>query len=525
MLAWGSIRVLRVALGLPKIQKSPQLCLIHLQHAATTKHLTGNHHIIEYKDFSYPDSKNYELELWTSKPPRKTEDRISLSNVLQDYLKPGLALLPLESKTSAGLPEINIPRYRIGELDTNKVYQTKNQKGKGRGSKEFHFRTDVETGHLAHSLYKSYHFLSRKTNRSRIEIHVHYPIKKKKKNNLPSLGSSTIQQRKEILEEHKRSFLNAIHNALHLWPETILKAMPQGSSITISPVANKDNVCWVMDLGGKDSTKLFQKNRSIHETRYENCEGLPDKDTRRNVKRDLREVRLQVREEIEAQEKKEKIEKKASLYTEKKSNTDIHESKQPHRGNPTFKSLVSEISIEDIRDSTKNPALVQLRALIHDLVQRKGTVRLFEQCDFEMLSRPEMMKIILIAILQVCERVNELNYQIEHGTEKVQRENNIILERTESLYKDHPNAKQLQEEIKRRLEVDLNKVNRKNKDKIELESRKLLRRRYKLLDSLESDERKMVTRIEGGRPLILFNSVKKQKVGWTWQSRGTSKAW
>lgn len=540
MLVWGSIRVIRVALGPPKFRNIPQSCLIHLQHAATTKHLTGNHRITEYKDFTYPSPKDYELELWSSKPLCKKKDKISLFDVLQNHLKPGLALLPLEPETSAGLPEINIPRYRIGELNTKKVYQTKNTKGKGRGSKEFHFKTDVDTGHLAHSLYKSYHFLSRVTNRSRIEIHVHHPIKKKKKDRLPSFGADSIQKRNDILDSHKRLFLEAVHKSLHLWPDTILKAMPEGTSISISPVANKDNVCWVMDLGGKDITPVFKKNRSIHQQRFENCEGLPDKETRRNVKQDVRNIRLQVRSEIEAQEKEEQLARKKSLeagknnlsrtQTDTQSTVDIlalkkDDAKQPHFGKPSFGSLTAEISIDDIANSRSTPALIKLKALVHDKVERKGTVGLFEQCDFEMLHRSELLKIILIAILQVTERVTELNHELEHGSAKVQRENEMILDRSANLYKDHSNARQLQEEIKRRLGVDLEKVKRKTKDKIEKESRKLMRRRYKLLDCLEPSERKIISSVEGGRPFVLSHSVKKPKVGWTWQSRGSSKSY
>ncbi|RKF64273.1 hypothetical protein OnM2_020051 [Erysiphe neolycopersici] len=539
MLAWGSIRVIRVALGPPKSRNLPQSCLIHLQHAATTKHLNGNHRIIEYKDFTYPNPKDYELELWTSKPLRKTKDKISLFDVLQDHLKPGLALLPLESSTLDGLPEINIPRYRIGELNIEKVYQTKNKKGKGRGSKEFHFKTDVDTGHLAHSLYKSYHFLSRTTNRSRIEIHIHHPIKKKKKDSLPSLGANTIQQRNEILEGHKRLFLEAVHKALHLWPETILRAMPESTRISISPVANKDNVCWVMDLGGKDITKVFQKNRSIHEQRFENCDGLLDKETRRNVKQDVRTIRLQVRSDLEILEKEERLERKKSSDAEKnqfhqtqadtQSAVDILplekiDAKQPRLEKASFGSLTAQISFDDIEKSKNIPALIQLKALIHEKIQRKGNVGLLEQCEFEMLRRADLVKIILIALLQVTERVAELNQELEHGSAKLQRENDMILERSANLYKGHSDAKQLQEEIKRRLGVDLEKVKRKSKDKIEKESKKLMRRRYKLFDYLEPDERRIVSSIEGGRPFVSFPEVKKPKEGWTWKSRGASRS-
>ncbi|RKF73272.1 hypothetical protein GcM1_245167 [Golovinomyces cichoracearum] len=534
MVAWDSVKYFRIALRLQQLQKPHQFRLIHLHHASTTKHVTGNHRIKEYKDIFYPNTSDYELELWDTKPLRKNMT-ISFSDILESHVKPGFALLPLESKHEETLPESEIPRYCIGELNTKKVYETKISKGKGRGSREFHFKVDVDSGHFAHSLFKSYHILSRKTARSPIEIHIHYPIKRLKVSPGPSLEN--VQRRKDQIAKHEQEFKEKIYGALHLWPETILRAMPEGTAITIAPVANKDEVCWVMDLGGKDKNQLFEKNRKLHQDMYEDGTGMPDKETRKRVKQDLRDVRLVVRSDLEAKRKREAKElKKQSedsstedleeedekLAKSVKNNSGFQGVRRSISGETSFESLTSRVDFNDILKSTDNPALIALKKMVKIKMSLKGTMGLLHDCDFEGLGSIDCQKVYAVALLLVRQRVKELEDEQLNGTLKVQEENKMILERTKDLYHDHPDVKQLNEEIKRRLDTDLARAKRKNDDKIRIELRKMNRRRLKLMENLGPNEKRELLKFEGGWSQFMYQSKKKPKPGYTWLSRGSS---
>jgi hypothetical protein len=58
-----------------------------------------------------------------------------------------------------------------------------------------------------------------------------------------------------------------VQNCMHLRPEMILRAMPYGTRITVPPVTNGTEMCWVMERGPQAIRKSDcfrkQKNRSL----------------------------------------------------------------------------------------------------------------------------------------------------------------------------------------------------------------------------------------------------------------------
>jgi hypothetical protein len=162
----------------------------------------------------------------------------------------GRALLP---KTKLpNIRDINAPfkgclRYQLVKLEPSpKVNLSFKRNRVVRGAKEHHFLPTTPAKHIAGRLGFCYTQLEQEI---AVEMHIHgekgrgYPL------------SWTVK------------------NCLHLRPEIILRAMPEGTVITVPPVANGDEMCWIMERGpqARDKSKEFgrQKRRSLAITRTE----------------------------------------------------------------------------------------------------------------------------------------------------------------------------------------------------------------------------------------------------------------
>ncbi|KAI0997945.1 hypothetical protein K3495_g10248 [Podosphaera aphanis] len=266
--------------------------LIHLYYASTTKFALGNHRIKEFNQFNYPDPKDYRLEIWKRKP-LKREKIATLDDVQKKILEPGTLLVPLDEEDEKKLPPSEIPRYHLKKLNLDKVYQPKKMKTKGRGSKEFHFLPTAEGGHFANCMYKAYHFLSRKLQRSPLELHIHFP------------GATTMKYKKKKLSEPIKKpaeidlekLTAPVIKTLHLWPSTILKAMPEGSMITVGPLYSKTRICCIIDIANTTMQNRFEHNKKIQLDLDRKGQGTSDKETRRRIKQDLKKIREDLKSE------------------------------------------------------------------------------------------------------------------------------------------------------------------------------------------------------------------------------------
>lgn len=538
----------------------PNSRLIHLHHSATTKHITGNHHIKEYNPFKFPHPKDYELELWSIKPPRKIT-QISLSQALEHHIKPGFALVPLDEDVQLRLPEASAPRYFIEEINTKKIYDPKNARSKGRGSKEFHFKIGVCGKHFAINLYKSYHFLSRPSGRTPVELHIHGDPVKVNKSKTPTI--QTPEDFKMVMDKQKEvnnKFRENVFRNLHLWPQTILRAMPEGSHISIAPVTKDENVCWVMDLGGKDKTKLFEKNKKIHEDLYEQGLGVPDKETRRRVKLTVRQLRAEIRLEREMQKKKEKRERKEMKEREKQqknqltnsenstgdtsrdkisSRAEDEEEAEPAKmsdilspitvrkilKSTTFHSLVTKIDFNNLKSPGNSFYLEDLKDLIRAKLLKAGNQGLIYHVYLERLHDEDRHKIFTIALSEIRNRVAQIEEVREQGTAEVEEENLKIMERAKELFDKCENGKQLLCEARRRISEDLGKLKRENATKLQKHLLKMSRIRRRILDQLNPNEMSKLIAPEDVWVNSLPDPKNTYKSDWSWQSRGSSRSY
>ena len=219
--------LLRDAFSASSTSRDPviQQCrAFNLMYAASTKRHLGNHKSLNYVRFKYSENRACELELWTQNPDAKI-GRMTLDEALEEYIKPGVLLLrknePVEGETPQA-PE----QYVLVNMNTNttpKDLATK-LKGhsKGRGAKQLFLQTWADMSYCERKLSWAYHMLQ---SRLRVEIHVGERQK----------GDKDFRSGSRLFED-----------LVHLRPEVIQRAMPEGSGIIIDPQTNYQEYCWVV---------------------------------------------------------------------------------------------------------------------------------------------------------------------------------------------------------------------------------------------------------------------------------------
>jgi hypothetical protein len=206
---------------------------LHLWYATTARLGLGNHEIKSYvKAFEIFENTDRQylprLDLWTEEPRRLIERNIDLQTVIQKHIRPGIFLTRLRVlKAEDENPSPN-RQYMLSRINLQKVPSTARAtmpKYRKRPSAEFHI-TPGEDGNLdrfSHDMYLAWHKLKSRQPRL-VEFHIH------RKGNKPN----------------KEAFRKLLEENLHLWPDVIGKAMPEGSGTVVDPQTNFIKICWVI---------------------------------------------------------------------------------------------------------------------------------------------------------------------------------------------------------------------------------------------------------------------------------------
>ncbi|CCU81459.1 putative Bgh-specific protein [Blumeria hordei DH14] len=461
---------------------------IHLLHASTTRHPVGNHGIKHFKQFEYPSPESREIELWEKKP-LKLIKKLSLAEVIENYLEPGVILLPIYEKGTRSLPYPKLPRFYLGKINTTKVYLPKTQKSKGRGSKEVHFKTTNDSGYITQALYRSYHFLSRSEKRTPVEIHVHTSLKKPK--NISRKSHLDILERKRRKQEYIKSFKEEIINAYNFWPQTILRSMPGGASISIKPVADDAKVCWVMDIGGRERTDLFEKNKEIQFELDDEGKGVPEKDIRQRAKEDLRNIRQLLADE-----------KKFCKTGEK----NIQSNEKNTRSSNVIDSKLSSQIVNDTRKLQSNVG--ETTGTIDTL---KPEEDVFDKSDEKIAGAAVAEKITTLSekIDKLKRKFEDVKYNRDAFDTQVEFLRSEIESRAEVLFADDPNPRERKHHLLVRLELEKDRDRRKVNDEFETYLKRLRTLQHNLRREVKEAKAAKVKSQED--PLVARMSEKSYK--------------
>lgn len=125
-------------------------------------------------------------------------------------------------------PSSRNPRYTILPLKQAAFKKTPEQRKRGKlgaQTKEFHLRPSCSPPHIAQVMSKSYAFI---LEGYRVEFHLRGPAPAKENEDY-----STVDW--------------ALKNSMHLRPESILAAMPEGTTYLMEPVTDGDEIIWALE--------------------------------------------------------------------------------------------------------------------------------------------------------------------------------------------------------------------------------------------------------------------------------------
>jgi hypothetical protein len=200
---------------------------LHLWHATTAKTSLGNHEIKSYvkaADLFKKSNRKYlpRLDLWTEEPRELIGSNIDLQTVIQKHIRPGIFLTRLRDPKPEAENPSPIRQYMLSRINVEKVPSIANSR-KGRVSSEVHISPgeDGNLDYFSHCMYLAWHKLN---SRRLVEFHIH------QKEKLPN----------------EKAFRKLVEENLHLWPDVIGKAMPEGSGTVVDPQTNFIKMCWVI---------------------------------------------------------------------------------------------------------------------------------------------------------------------------------------------------------------------------------------------------------------------------------------
>jgi len=229
---------------------------IHLLHAMFTKNHSERTMLAKIEKVELPSASDASLNLFDTMG--HDLGTMTLSQALQQ-LEPRFHLSRSESLSG---------RYQIKSLSALKAVDPSSERKKGSPqfkragkAKEFHLTTGSEPGFLKWAvLSKAYEFLLRG---ARVEIQLHDP----KRN-----------------EFSMRTILSALESNLHLRPDAILAAMPEGTIMLAEPcklaIPGHGSLMWAMEhtssleAAGTSTPEIFKqlgtwKRKAEHGTRDE----------------------------------------------------------------------------------------------------------------------------------------------------------------------------------------------------------------------------------------------------------------
>jgi len=227
---------------------------IHLNYVVKTPEWgRSNPKLVNYTTAStlYKKPQDVRINLWVhSTTGRELIEQITLEDVLESHLKPGLFLVPVETPDSTQHQQ----QYLLKPIDM-KIPHTlksgKTSKRPRRGVKEFHFTLPPPVLYFTQCMWRSWHILQAGIP-VEIQAHAFY-------------GKPDNEDPKMIIEK--------INQNLHMRPDVILKAMPRASSIRVQPQTNRTKVCWVMGSPlikrNGDVTKRGDDTDIFHERQQE----------------------------------------------------------------------------------------------------------------------------------------------------------------------------------------------------------------------------------------------------------------
>jgi hypothetical protein len=227
---------------------------------------------MRYNNYAHPEDVH--LDLWSMKPSEHIK-RTTLADALENYIKPGVLLVPLVDKTTKEAKE---GQYVLEEIDISDEARASlkaniRSRNNGRGAKEIHFKLSVPPPHFAHLMWKVWHMLG---SRHVVEFHVHLKTPLKSKDD--TLFDKALNHQ----------------NAIHLRPDVMLKAMSsEGIENTISPWANqKSECCWVMSKvrSSKDALRneAVEFNKRIQLDLDAVGAGIPLYEERKRLKAEMK---------------------------------------------------------------------------------------------------------------------------------------------------------------------------------------------------------------------------------------------
>ena len=283
------------------------------------------------------------LELWNDSPKRKI-GKMSLYNALRDHIRPGLVLAPLGDD-----------KYSLVDVKSSKP-QTRVNASKGQGAKILHLHTANERGYVVVVLKRAWHFLS-----SGLACEIHVKAARdgtKAKSLFDSKARRTgvaVYNGKEVGQFDWKSTENLTVldlkpvRMLHFRPEVIFKAMPEGVTFAVTPIANFEEYIFALapegsflNLDSKDRTRNLMK--------------VVAKNTGR---------RKQIAKEEMIKEWRQHIGKDEISWKPKKL-PDGGSSETPPLGLPT-KAQLSHKPVEKAGESRESPRRQQIQATLEDL--------------------------------------------------------------------------------------------------------------------------------------------------------------